>query len=164
MQKYLIAMILALVAVAPAVAQDAGGMSTMGYYVGTWACLGGPVGVGPARATLVAATNGDVLGMRLLLPVQSGVSAPYYLNVAITYDGKGRYLQTALDNEGVWKVSSAPPLTGNTEQWTDITTSDGKPGRTVIVRTDNDHYTVTGYDAQTGGTVNFKAACQRQSS
>jgi hypothetical protein len=164
MKKILAAFILALVAAAPVGAQPAGGMSAMGYYVGTWTCVGGPVGSPPAAANVTAVMNGGVLNSSVSIPVQPGMKAPYYLSFATSYDGKGRYVQTTLDSYGTWGVSSAPTWTGNTEQWTDLTTSDGKPGHGEAVRTDNDHYTYTGYGTPTGTTPNFKIACQRQSS
>ena len=92
------------------------------------------------------------------------MKVPYSANLVTSYDGKGRYIQTFLDDHGIWSVSYAPTWTGNTEQWTDVTTSDGKPGHGEAVRTDNDHYTYTGYGTPTGTTPNFKIACQRQSS
>ncbi len=136
----------------------------MGYYVGTWTCVGGPVGSPPSTANVTAVMNGDVLNSSVSIPVQSGMKAPYYLTFVTSYDGKGRYIQTTLDNYGSWGVSSAPTWTGNTEQWTDLSNSDGKLGHGQAVRTDNDHYTFTGYATTTGTTPNFKIACQRQSS
>ncbi len=58
MRQILAIFIWALVAVAPAGAQQAGDMSAMGYYVGTWTCVGGPVGSPPATATVTDAMNG----------------------------------------------------------------------------------------------------------
>jgi hypothetical protein len=156
--------ILALVATAPVGAQPAGGMSAMGYYVGTWTCVGGPVASPPATATVTAVMNGDVLNSSVSVPVQPGMKAAYYSTFVTSYDGKGRYLQTTLDSYGAWGVSYALTWTGNTEQWTDLTTSDGKPGHGVAVRTDNDHYTYTAYGTPTSTTPAFKIACQRQSS
>jgi hypothetical protein len=154
----------ALVAIAPAGAQQAGGMSAMSYYVGTWTCVGGPVGTPPANASVTAVMNGAVLNSSVSIPVQPGIKMAYYVTFATSYDGKGRYIQTTLDSYGSWSVSNAPTWTGNTEQWTDLTTSDGKPGHGEAVRTDNDHYTYTGYGTPTGTTPNFKITCQRQSS
>ncbi len=136
----------------------------MDYYVGTWTCVGGPVSQPSAQATVTVVKNGGVLNSSVSVPVQPGMKAAYYSTFAISYDGKGRYLQTTLDNYGAWSVSYAPAWTGNTEAWTDLTTSDGKPGHGETVRTDNDHYTYTGYGTPTGTAPTFKIACQRQSS
>jgi hypothetical protein len=163
-KQILAVFILALVATAPSIAQPTGGMSAMSYYVGTWTCVGGPVGSPPATATVTGVMNGDVLTSNVSVPVQPGMKTAYYSTFVTSYDGKGRYLQTTLDNSGSWGVSYAPTWTGNTEQWTDLTTSDNKPGHGVTVRTDNDHYTFAGYATPTGTTPVFKIACQRQSS
>jgi hypothetical protein len=164
MKQILAAFILTLVAVAPASAQQAGGMSAMGYYVGTWTCVGGPVGLPPATATVTDVMNGGVMNGSVSIPVQAGMKVPYSASLVTSYDGKGRYIQTFLDDHGIWSVSYAPTWTGNTEQWTDLTTSDSKLGHGEAVRTDNDHYTYTGFGTPTGTTPNFKIACQRQSS
>ncbi len=164
MKQILAAFILALITAAPVGAQTAGGMSAMGYYVGSWTCVGGPVGSPPATATVTDVMSGGVLNGSVSIPVQAGMKAPYSASFATSYDGKSRYIQTFVDNYGTWSVSYAPPWTGNTEQWTDLTTSDGKPGHGEAVRTDNDHYTYTGYGTPTGTTPNFKIACQRQPS
>ncbi len=164
MRKYLVAFIWIFIAAAPAGAQQAGGMNAMGYYVGTWACVGGPLAQPPVHATVVFAMNGSVLNSSVSVPQQTGMKTPYNQTSATSYDGKGRYLQTSMDSQGYWGVSSAPTLTGNTEKWTDLTTSDSKPGHGDVVRTDNDHYTYTGYPTPTGTTPNFKVSCQRQSS
>ncbi len=155
--------ILALVAAAPAVAQPTGGMSAMGYYVGTWTCVAGPVGKPQANATATYVMNGGVLNENVSVPVQTGMKASYSLSFAISYDGKGRYIQTSLDNYGGWGVSFAPPWTGNTEQWTDLSTNDGKLGHGQTVRTDNDHFAFTSYGTPTGTTPTFQGTCQRQS-
>jgi hypothetical protein len=163
-KQFLAVIILALVAAAPAGAQPTGGMSAMGYYVGSWTCVGGPVTSPPVNANVVAAMNGNVLNSAVSIAVQPGMKMPYYVSFATSYDGKGRYIQTTLDSLGSWSVSSAPTWTGNTEQWTDVTTSDGKPGHGTAVRTDNDHYSYMGYDTPTGTTPSFKITCQRQPS
>lgn len=164
MKQILVVIILALVASGQAGAQQAGGMSAMGYYVGTWTCVGGPAGAPSTTATVTDVMNGGVLNANVSIPVQPGMNAPYWASLATSYDGKSRYIQTFLDSSGTWSVSYAPPWTGNTEQWTDLTTSDGKLGHGEAVRTDNGHYTYTGYGTPTGTTPNFKIVCQRQPS
>ncbi len=164
MRKYLAAFVWIFVAAAPVSAQQSGGMNAMGYYVGTWKCVGGPLAQPPVHATLVFAMNGGVLNSSVSVPQQTGMKAPYYQSSATSYDGKGRYLQTTLDDRGYWEVSYAPTWNGDTEKWTDLRTSDGKPGHGDLVRVDNDHYTFTGFGTPTGTTPNFKVTCQRQSS
>jgi hypothetical protein len=156
--------ILALVVAAPLGAQTTGGMSAMGYYVGTWKCVAGPIGKPQNNATATYVMSGSVLNESLSVPMQNGMKGPYSANLATSYDGKGRYIQTFLDNYGTWSVSYAPPWTGNTEQWTDLTNNVGEPGHTQAVRADNDHFTFTSYGTPTGSTPNFQGSCQRQPS
>jgi hypothetical protein len=163
-KRILAVFILALVAAAPAGAQPAAGMSAMGYYVGTWTCVAGPIGKPQANATATYVMNGSILNESVSVPAQNSMKGPYSLSFAISYDGKGRYIQTMLDNYGSWGVSYAPPWTGNTEQWTDLTTSVGELGHGQTVRTDNDHFTFTSYGTPTGSTPNFQGSCQRQPS
>jgi hypothetical protein len=164
MKQFLVVFVLTFLAAAPAGAQTAGGMSAMSYYVGTWSCVGGPVGAPPANATVTAVMNGNILNSSVSVPVQPGMSEALNVTFAISYDGKGHYSQTTLDSSGAWGVSSAPTWTGNTEQWTDVATSDGKLAHGTVVRTDNDHYTYAGYGTPASTTPMFKTACVRQSS
>ncbi len=160
MKQILPVFVLALLAAAPAAAQPAGGMSAMGYYVGTWSCVGARAGEGPTNATVTYAMSGDVLTGNLTVPAQGKMQTPYYATFATSYDGKTRYIQTFLDGLGSWGISYAPTWTGNTEQWTDSSSSDGKLGHGNVVRTDNDHYTYTGY--LDSPTPSFTTTCQRQ--
>jgi hypothetical protein len=137
-------------------------MSAMGYYVGTWTCVGGPTGSPPTNATVTDVVQGALLNASVSVPAQTGMSGPYSASLATSYDGKGRYIQTFLDSSGSWSVSYANPWTGNTEHWTDLSTSDGKLGHGEAVRTDQDHYTYTSYGTPTGTTPSFKITCQRQ--
>lgn len=164
MKQFLAVLVFALVSVAPAGAQTPDGMSAMSYYVGSWTCVGGPVGAPPANATIAAVMNGGVLNSSVTVPTQPGMQQALNVTFAISYDGKGHYAQTTLDSTGAWSISSAPTWTGNTEQWTDVASSDGKLGHGTVVRADNDHYTFMGYSTPTGTTPAFKTVCQRQSS
>jgi hypothetical protein len=163
MKSFLVVAILAIALAAPASAQQATGMGAMTYYVGTWTCLGGPVGVPPAKATLTYVMNGSILNQNVSVPVQPGISSALTFSFSLSYDGaKGQYVQTALDESGSWSVSSAKPWTGNTEEWTDVSSADGKLGRGEAVRTDQTHYTFTGYPTLSGSAPNFKVSCLRQ--
>lgn len=164
MKKILAVCIFSIAAAAPVSAQQATGMSAMGYYVGTWACVAGPVGRPPVNATATFVMNGDVLSESVSVPAQTGMKAPLSINFALSYDPKGRFIQTSLDSNGSWGVSYANPWTGNTEQWTDLSNSDGKLGHGQTIRTDQEHFTFTGYPTPTGTTPDFKGTCQRQSS
>ena len=78
MRKYLALLWLFVVAAAPAGAQQAGSMNAMGYYTGTWACVGGPLAQPPVHATVVFAMNGSVLNSNVSVPQQTGMKSPYY--------------------------------------------------------------------------------------
>jgi len=148
----------------PAGAQPAAGMSAFDYYVGAWTCAGGPTSRPPAQNVSFTATmDGGVLRELVSVPVQGDIKTPISVSMAISYDGKGHYVQTQQDSFGFWEVSSAPTWTGNTEEWTDLAISDGKLGHGQKLRADRDHFTSTGY-GPTGATPTFKASCQRRSS
>jgi hypothetical protein len=154
---------LALAFAAPAGAQAAGGMGAMQYYVGTWACAGGPVGIPPQKATVTYTLDSGVLRQWVDVPAQ-GKMKQYGLSSGTTYDAKkGRYVSTSIDSMSAWGVSVAKPWTGNTERWTDIATSDGKLGHGVLVRTDDNDFVYTAYATVTGTKPNFKVTCKKSS-
>ena len=63
-------------------------------------------------------------------------TTPYSISKSIVWDAKnGRWVQTQADNLGQWRVSYLKPWTGNTEEWLDQSSSDGKLGRDETVRT-----------------------------
>lgn len=150
--------------VAPAGAQAAGGMGAMQYYVGTWACAGGPVGIPPQKATVTYTLDAGVLRQWVDLPAQGTMKQPYGLSSATTYDAKkGRYVSTSLDSTSDWSISVAKPWTGNTERWADIATNHGKLSHGVLVRTDDNDFVYTGYPTLTGMKPNFKVTCKKSS-
>lgn len=152
----------AIVASAPAAAHASAGASALDYYVGVWTCTGGPTAKPAAHNVSFTATmDGGVLRELVAVPAQAGIKKPISQSMAISYDGKGHYIQTEQDSFGYWEVSSAPAWMGNTEKWTDLATADGKLGHGQTVRTDNDHFIYTGY-GPTGAAPNFKASCQRK--
>ncbi len=161
MKTTLICCVFALVALAPA-ATLAAAMDSMNYYVGTWACQGGPTTEPPVNATITSAMDNGVLRETVTVPVQGRMSTPYTQTSLVAYDGK-RYVQTTLDTMGEWGVSYAAPWSGNTEQWTDLATWDGKLGHGQTVRADQNNYAYTGYATVSGTQPNFKATCRRQS-
>jgi hypothetical protein len=155
---------LAVVFAAPAIAQSTGGMAAMQYYVGTWSCQAGPVGSPPSNATATFTIDSGLMREWVVVPPQGKMTAPYVLSIATTYDAKnGRYVQTLTDNLGGWSVSSAMPWTGNTEQWADQSTNDGKLGRAQTVRTDQNSFTFTGYHPPTATKPDFAGTCSRSS-
>lgn len=147
---------------APAGAQPATGMAAMQYYVGTWSCTGGPVGPPSQKATVTYNLDAGVMRQWVDVPPQGKMKTPFAVSSATTYDAKkGRYVSAALDTSSAWGVSVAKPWTSSTERWTDIATNDGKLGHGILVRTDENDFTYTGYPTMTGTKPNFKVACKK---
>jgi hypothetical protein len=135
----------------------------MQYYVGTWACVGGPIGPPPVKATATFVADSGVLRQWVSVPMQGKMKGSYAVAFVVAYDAKKhRYVQTLLDNGAEWGVSVAKPWSGNTELWTDLATNDGKLGHTQIVRSGKDTYVVTGYGASST-KPNFTVTCKRSS-
>lgn len=136
-------------------ARSATGMAAMQYYVGTWSCMGGPVGKQPGHATLKYTMSGDIL--------QQWIQAPkgYIQSASTSYDSKnGRYINAGVANDNTWFISYTT-LTGNTESSVDRANDSGKLGRGTTVRTSNTNFTYTGYPTVSGGKADFKATCQK---
>jgi hypothetical protein len=136
-------------------ARSATGMSSMQYYVGTWSCTGGPIGKKPLHATIKYTLDGNILQNWI------HVSDGYVSSGSLVYDSKkDGYVSTGAANDGSWSVSHGT-LNGNTETFVDDANSTGKLGRGVTVRNSSSSFTYTGYPTASGGTANFKAACQK---
>jgi hypothetical protein len=162
-KKTLLISLLAAAFAVPANAQSTTGMDALQYYVGTWSCVASPPGQAPVNATTTFVADSGVLRQWVVVPAQGQMKGPYALSATTTYDAKNaRYVQTSLDNQSSWDVSTAKPWTGDTEQWTDLSTS-GKPGRAQVVRTDANSFTLTGYETPTSPQPNFKVTCKRSS-
>jgi hypothetical protein len=164
LKKSLILSAFAVALAAPAGAQPATGMGAMQYYVGSWSCVAGsPMGPPSTATTNFVAGNG-ILRQWVSVPMQGKMKGPYAISIAITYDGKkGRFVETTLDSNGAWSIDEAKPWSGNTEFWTDSSTSDGKLGRSQIVRTDKNNFVLTAYATPTSAKPNFKVTCKRSS-
>jgi hypothetical protein len=147
---------------APALSQTPAGADVFKYYVGTWSCLGGPTETPAVKANITAVMNDGLLTQHVSVPVQAGMTAAFSQTYTVAYSPVTKvYNQVQIDNFGGWSISKASPWTGNTEEWADVTTADGKLGRGETVRTDQNHYTVTGYASATATAPNFKATCER---
>ncbi|MGR4065453.1 MAG: hypothetical protein ACLQPV_08390 [Vulcanimicrobiaceae bacterium] len=145
---------------APAGAQTPGGMDAMQYYVGTWACAA--VGEPDSNSTATYAIENGVMRDSVVVPAQGKMTTTYQLAIVTTFDTKNnRYVQTSLDNQGMWAVSFAKPFTGNTEEWADNATFDGKLGRVEVVRTDRSTFDIIGYSTMTQVKPDFKVTCHR---
>jgi hypothetical protein len=149
-------------AVTPAGAQTPGGMAAMQYYVGTWACTGGGAGEPPSNATATYTIENGIMRDSVVVPPQGKVTAPYQLNIVTAFDAKNnRYVQTQVDTQASWSVSFAKPFTGNTEEWVDNVTYDGKLGHVEVVRTDQNAFTIAGYSTMSQAKPDFNVTCHR---
>ena len=149
-------------AVAPAGAQTPGGMAAMQYYVGTWACAA--VGEPDSNATATYAIENGVMRDSVVVPPQGKMTAPYQLAIVTTFDPKNnRYVRTSIDNQATWAVSFGKPFSGNTEEWIDNVTYDGKLGHVEVVRTDRNTFDIAGYSTTSQTKPDFKVTCHRAS-
>jgi hypothetical protein len=156
--------ILVALSSATALSQTPGSADAFTYYVGTWSCLGGPTETPAVKATVTAVINDGLLTQHVSVPVQTGMTAAFSQTFTAAYSPVTKaYNQVAIDNFGGWQASKASPWTGNTEEWADVASADGKLGRAQTVRTDQNHYTVTGYASATATAPNFKVTCERSS-
>jgi hypothetical protein len=150
-----------LVMAAPAGAQPMSGMSAFQYYAGSWACRGGPTSHPPVNASVTYVLERGVLRDSVSVAKQGKVDAAYFEIGATSYDSKlQRFAESSLGSDGNWDVATAKPWKGNTEIWYDRSTDDGKLGHSLVVRTDQNDYTFTGF-GPTGTKPTFKAVCKR---
>jgi hypothetical protein len=163
--KTILALFVFAVAVAvPAAAQPPAGMAAMQYYVGTWSCVAGNVGQPTSKATATFAIDSGLMREWVVVPAQGKMTKPYVLEITTSYDAKnGRYVETQLDNLAGWSVSFAKPWTGNTEQWTDHSSSADKLGHGQTVRTNQNSFAFMSYPTLTATQPNFKGSCTRSS-
>ena len=149
MKPLLAICILIALSAAPALSQTPAGADAFSYYVGTWSCLGGPTDSPAVKAAITAVMNDGLLTEHVSVPAQGKMTAAFSQTFTLAYNPATKlYTQVHSDNFGGWSVSKASPWTGNTEEWTDVATVDGKLGHGQTVRTDQNHYTVTGYGRQ----------------
>jgi hypothetical protein len=158
--RFLVLFALIAAAAAPAGAQTTAGMAAMQYYVGTWACVA--AGEPDSNSTATYAIENGVMRDSVVIPAQGKMTAPYQLTIVTTFDPKnGRYVQTSLDNQATWAVSFAEPFTGNTEEWVNNATFDGKLGRVELVRTDRNAFDIIGYSTISQAKPDYKVSCHR---
>jgi hypothetical protein len=94
-------------------------------------------------------------------PKQGSMQAPYVVNSTFAYDAtRHRYVQTEMDNDATWYVSTAEPWKGNTIHWVDLATST-KLSRWEMTRTDNTTFTVESFAKLSDQTPNYTASCNR---
>ena len=160
--KFLAITALLAAAIAPSAAQSATGMAAMQYYVGSWSCTGASAGKAPSKATLTYSMDDNVLRMWVVVPKQGKMTKEYASQVATVYDAKaGQYVQTGLDTDASWSVTTAKPWSGNTEVWYDRETKDGKLGRGETIRTSQNSFSFKSYPSATSTKASFSGTCTR---
>jgi hypothetical protein len=153
-------LVLLAFAVAPASAQAPAGMGAMQYYAGAWACSA--PGEPDSNATATYTIENGVMRDSVVVPAQGKMTAPYELAIVTTFDAKhDRYMQTSLDNQAEWAVSFAKPFTGNTEEWVNNVTNDGKLGHVKVVRTDRNDFDIIGYSTMSQTKPDYTVICHR---
>jgi hypothetical protein len=152
----------ATAAALPAGAQSAG-VSALQYYVGTWACTGGPPGKPQSKATITYTLDSGILHSTIAAPKQNGMTQPYLQSSSTTYDAKNnRYIAGGVSNDPM-TFTSAWTLSGNVETSRDLSVSSGKPGHGTTVRNSSSMFTYTGYPTMTSTRPSFKATCRKSS-
>jgi hypothetical protein len=91
-----------------------------------------------------------------------GQTALYSISKSIAWDAKNsRWVQTQVDNQGQCRVSYLKPWTGNTEEWLDHSSSDGKLGRDETVRTGANEFGFCSYASPSDATASMVGKCLR---
>lgn len=147
---------------APAIkAQTANPMDALQFYVGRWSCLERKGADAPWSSTFTFAMESNLMRQWIARPQQGTMKAPYVVNSTFAYDAaRHRYVQTEMDNDGTWYVSTAEPWQGVTIHWVDLASST-KLSRWQMARVDNATFTVESF-AQVGDkTPNYTASCKR---
>lgn len=162
--RYLAIAVLLLVAVAPSAAQSATGMAAMQYYVGSWSCMAGDTGRPKQKANVTYSMDDGVLRMWVVVPKQGKMTNDYAFQSAMVYDAKaGHYVQSNLDTQAAWSISTAKPWSGNTEVWYDKQSNNGKLGRGETVRTTQNSFSFKSYASATSTKSTFGGTCTRSS-
>jgi len=137
------------------------GMEAMTYFVGTWTCKATPAGIPALDVSVKFTMDSGILREwdEVWLP---GQSVPITISKSISYDARnGRWVQVQVDREGAWIVSTLKPWTGNTEEWLDEASSDGKLGRTETIRTSANEFGFRGYSNPANTKPQLDGTCKR---
>ena len=137
-------------------------MAALQPFVGTWSCVGGAPGEKPVNATVTYVAESGVLRQCITMGSQGEVRGAF-AGAFSDDEQKHRYTYAWTDNHGGWGVSVAKPWSGNTISWTDLSSDDGKLGRSQDAWTGKDDFVYTRYDTATSATPSFKASCKRSS-
>ena len=164
MRKTLSLFAFAVAVAAPDSVRAASGAAALQYYVGTWSCQAGAIGKPESKSTVTYTFDSGLLREWVDVPPQGKRATPYLNSIATSYDAeKGRYVQTGSDNRGFWWVSFAEPWSGNTEQWTNLVSSDNAIRRYTWVRTNRNTFSFIEYPSRTAAKPDFRGTCSRSS-
>jgi hypothetical protein len=154
--------LLALVLGAPTTkAQAVNPMDALQFYVGRWSCLERKASDPPLSSTFTFAMESNLMREWIVRPKQGPMQAPYVVNSTFAYDAtRHRYVQTEMDNDAAWYVSTAEPWQGNTVSWVDLSTSTTL-SRWEMTRIDNTDFTVKSFAKVGDKTPNYTASCKR---
>lgn len=86
---------------------------------------------------------------------------PYVVNSTFAYDAAHRrYVQTEMDNDGAWWVSTADSWQGDTLHWVDLSTSTAL-SRWEMTRVGPATFTIHSFAKRDDPAPNYTAVCKR---
>jgi hypothetical protein len=142
-------------------AQAANPMDALQFYVGRWSCLESKAGDSPLSSTFTFAIESNLMRQWIARPGQGSMHAPYVVNSTFAYDAtRHLYVQTEMDNDGTWYVSTAEPWQGDTIHWVDQATST-KLSRWQMTRINSTTFTVESFANVGDKAPNYTASCKR---
>jgi hypothetical protein len=142
-------------------AQAANPMDALQYYVGTWSCVERKAGNPPLSSKFTFAMESNLMRQWISRPKQGSMRGPYVVNSTFAYDSTHRrYVQTEMDNDAAWFVSTAEPWKGNTIHWVDLTTST-ESSRWEMTRIDGTTFTIGSFAKLADEAPSYTATCKR---
>jgi len=149
------------ITVAPVHSATPDRMAPLGFYVGTWSCVDGPIGRGTHKGTWTFEMRSGVMFESIIIPKQRDVPYPSVTNATFAFDQKNnRYVETEMDNTAAWYVSVAKPDWKNVISWKDIA-SWTQLSHWDMARLDLNHFMVVAYPTATAIRPNYKGVCKR---
>jgi len=147
---------------APAVPAPTGPLAkTLGYFAGTWNCMGGPTS-GKPRAAMVAyewELGNTMVEQQVDVPA-AGKLPPYRGANYTAYNPKTkRVISSGINMYGDWNVSSTAGWMGATLVWVDVASADGKLGKDIVTRLSTNVFNDVGYGSN--GKVRAPATAEK---
>lgn len=157
-----VALLVLLVGIPPATASGAaaGGSlaTTLGYFIGTWSCVGGELKAKPMTAgvTWTYALGNTLVDERIDVP-PAGKSQSYRSGGYASYETQHkRVVSVMTDQYGGWAVTWTGGWVGNTLTFHDLASDDNMIGSAVDTRISASAFDHLRYSK---GKVVFKAHC-----